>query len=144
MRKIIVPILFVILGCSAAFILFRLLRKAPPPKTTFGWRARVATLAGDGSPSFHDAAQPNQAAFADPFGIAIGLDGAVYVTDAGESNRIRKITQEGVVTTFAGGGDGGEGHADGPGAQASFNTPSGLALDLSGNAYVADTGNNCI
>src|SRR5450432_3489312 len=137
-------ILFVIIGNAGAILLFRLLHEAPPPKTPLGWRARVTTLAGDGSPAFRDSAQPTQAAFADPFGIVIGLDGAVYISDAGESNRIRKLAPDGVVTTFAGGSLGGEGFADGPAGQASFNTPSGLALDTSGNLYVADTGNNRI
>src|ERR1700730_9601150 len=134
MRKPIVLILLVILGGATAFILFRLLRKVPPPRTPFGWRARVTTLAGDGSPAFRDAAPPAQASFADPFGSAIGLDGAVYVSDAGENNRIRKIKPDGVVTTLAGGV---EGYADGPGTQASFNTPSGLAVDSKGNVYLA-------
>jgi sugar lactone lactonase YvrE len=142
-RPVIAIVLFVILGSSAAFVLFRLLHGAPPPRTPFGWRARVTTLAGDGSPAFRDAAQPAQAAFADPFGVAIGPDGAIYVSDSGDSNRVRKLTPDGVVTTFAGGG-GGEGSADGPGTQASFNTPSGLAVDSAGNVYVADTGNNRI
>ena len=68
-------------------------------------------------------------------------DGTVYVADAGESNRIRKISLEGTVTTFAGGN---EGFADGLATAASFNTPSGLALDADGNLLVSDTGNNRI
>jgi sugar lactone lactonase YvrE len=101
----------------------------------------VTTLAGDGSPSFRDANQPALAAFADPFGIAISDDGAIYVADAGESNRIRKLEPDGSVSTFAGSV---EGYANGPGSQAAFNTPSGLAIDSKGNLFVADTGNNRI
>lgn len=140
MRKILVAlILLLILGGTTAYLVFRLTRKpAPTPR---GWRAHVTTLAGDGSPAFRDSVQPTQAAFSDPFGVAVGLDGAVYVSDAGESNRIRKIALDGIVTTLAGEG---EGFADGTGSQASFNTPSGLALDAAGNLYVADTGNNRI
>lgn len=144
MRKSIVLLLFVFLVSSIAFILFRLFHKAPPPRTPFGWRANVTTLAGDGSPAFRDSAHPTQAAFSDPFGVAIDPDGAIYVSDAGESNRIRKLAPDGTVTTLAGGGNGDEGYADGPGTQASFNTPSGIATDSSGNVYVADTGNNRI
>ena len=47
-----------------------------------------------------------------------------------------------VVTTLA--GSGASGSADGNGVEASFSGPSGLAVDLSGNVYVADTGNNKI
>nr|MDQ5839002.1 hypothetical protein [Acidobacteriota bacterium] len=79
--------------------------------------------------------------FDDPFGLTVAPDGNVYLTDAGQSNRIRKITTRGEVSTLAGGG---EGFADGAGAAASFNTPSALASDGEGNLYVADTGNNRI
>lgn len=100
--------------------------KVEPPKTPAGWRARVTTLAGNGSPGAQDGAAP-QAQFRDPFGVAVGADGAVYATDAGESNSIRKLTPEGQVSTLAAG---------------EFDTPSGLALDGEGNLYVADTGKN--
>ena len=134
-------VLFVILGSLSVFVIYLLVRRARPAPTQFGWQAHVTTLAGDGSPSFRDAAQPAQSAFADPFGIAINKDGVIYIADAGESNRIRKLAPDGSVTTLAGSV---EAFADGPGAQAAFNTPSGLALDSKGNLFVADTGNNRI
>jgi sugar lactone lactonase YvrE len=81
-----------------------------------------------------------EARFSDPFGVAVAPDGTVFVADAGESNRIRKLTPKGdAVSTLAGGG---EGFADGAGASASFSTPSALALGPDGSLYVADTGNN--
>jgi len=92
-----------------------------PTSTPFNWRAHVSTLAGDGSP----------ARLSDPFGIAIGRDGAIYVADAGENNAIHKLTTEGTLVTFAGGND-------------AFNTPSGLAIGTDGSLYVADTSNNRI
>jgi len=134
-------ILFIILGSLTALITFRVIRSARRPATQSGWRARVTTLAGDGSPSFRDAGQRAQAAFADPFGIAISVDGVIYVADAGDSNRIRRLAPDGSVTTLAGSV---EAYADGPGSQAAFNTPSGLGLDAKGNLFVADTGNNRI
>lgn len=103
-----------------------------------GWAARVATVAGDGSPGARDGAAAG-ASFGEPYGVAVGPDGSVYVSDAGESNRVRKLTPLGEVQTLAGGRDG---FADGAGAGAAFSTPSGLALDAAGNLYVADTGNN--
>ena len=113
-------------------------KEAGPARTPAGWRASVSTVAGDGSPGFQDGAARG-ARFNDPFGLAVARDGSVYVADAGESNRIRKITPTGEVSTLAGGR---EGFADGAGAVASFNTPSALAADGEGNLYVADTGNN--
>ncbi len=135
-RLVVVLLLLIILGGSAVFIVFRL-RPKPLP-TPLGWKAHVSTLAGDGSPAFRDGTQP---AFSDPFGVAVAIDGTIYVADAGESNRIRKIAPDGTVTTLAGGN---EGFSDGVGAAASFNTPSALALASDGNLFVADTANNRI
>ena len=73
--------------------------------------------------------------------MTVAQDGTVYIADAGESNRIRKISPEGILSTLAGAN---EGYADGAGASGSFNTPSGLALAPDGNLLVADTGNNRI
>ncbi|HEU4870755.1 MAG TPA: NHL repeat-containing protein [Pyrinomonadaceae bacterium] len=126
-RFFLVLLALLILGSAAAYILFRLTRKPPP--TPRAWRAQVITVAGDGSPT----------TLADPFGVAIDKEGVVYIADAGESNRIQKLAPDGTITTLAGGS---EGFTDGAGAQASFNTPSGLAIDDTGNLYVADTGNN--
>ena len=130
MRKIILAVIvLVVLGSATAFLVYRYKNKPVP--TPLGWKANVTTIAGDGSPLV----------LSDPFGIAVGGDGAIYVADAGDSNRIRKISPDGSVTTLAGGS---EGFADGAGAAASFNTPSALALAPDGNLYVADTGNNRI
>ena len=140
MRKLLfVLALFAIL--TATIIAYVLYRRSRPVPTPAGWKAHVTTIAGDGSPRFRDAQPSTPAAFSDPFGVAVTADGTVYVADAGESNRIRKISPDGAVTTLAGGN---EGFADGLGTAASFNTPSGLALDAEGNLLVADTGNNRI
>jgi sugar lactone lactonase YvrE len=135
MRKTFVTSLFI---ASLLAPLASCVREAPQPRTPAGWRARVSTLAGNGAPGYADGAA-GAARFADPFGVAVAADGSVYVADAGESNRIRKLTPRGEAVTLAGGR---EGFADGAGAAAAFNTPSALALDASGNLYVADTGNN--
>jgi sugar lactone lactonase YvrE len=111
-----------------------------PMKTIYGERPVVTTLSGDGAPGFKDGPL-NQARFADPFGIVIDSKGNIIVSDAGQNNRIRKISPEGMVTTIAGGE---EGFQDGQGASARFNTPSALAVDSHDNLYVADTGNNAI
>jgi sugar lactone lactonase YvrE len=113
----------------AATLIFLYLRHRRLPPTQFAWAAQVTNLVGDGSPLV----------LSDPFGVALSSDGAIYISDAGESNRIRKLTPAGELVNLAGGA---EGYADGtPGA---FNSPSGLATDSDGNLYVADTGNNRI
>jgi len=99
----------------------------------------VSTLAGSTS-GFADATG-TAAKFDRPQGVAVDSSGNVYVADY-SNNRIRKITSAGVVTTLA--GDRAEGDANGTGTAARFHSPSGVAVDSSGNVYVADTNNHRI
>ncbi|HRG47185.1 MAG TPA: kelch repeat-containing protein [Leptospiraceae bacterium] len=98
----------------------------------------VTTLAGSGFSGGSDGTGI-AASFNYPDGITIDTAGNLYVGDSG-NHRIRKITSLGVVTTFAGSGNAGS--LDGTGTAASFNLPRGVAVDLSGNVYVGDSGNN--
>jgi sugar lactone lactonase YvrE len=84
------------------------------------------------------------ATFNSPSGVAVDSAGNVYVADT-NNQEIRKIAAGAsgeTVTTFA--GTGVLGHADGPGASATFGNPIGIAVDSAGNVYVADEGNNTI
>ena len=84
------------------------------------------------------------ALFYGPSSVAVDGAGNVYVADEG-NNLIREITPDGVVSTLAGDTNGlTAGYADGPGGTALFNSPTGVAVDGSGNVYVADRGNNRI
>ena len=80
------------------------------------------------------------ARFDSPSGVAVDSSGNVYVADK-DNNRIRKITPEGVVSTIAGST---QGHHDATGTEAQFSFPVGVAVDSSGNIYVADTRNHAI
>jgi sugar lactone lactonase YvrE len=126
------------LGGAAAFWWWTY--EPPPPPLDLSWRGSVIALAGDGVSGRRDGPAAH-ARFADPFGVAIDAAGQIFVTDAGETNAIRRLAPDGVVSTVAGGT---VGFADGTGAEARFDSPSGLAIDARGTLYVADTGNNAI
>jgi sugar lactone lactonase YvrE len=77
-----------------------------------------------------------------PTGIALDGSGNVYFSDS-EASVIRKRTPAGVLSTVAGTANQ-AGSQNGTGAAARFRLPSGVAVDGSGNVYVADTGNHMI
>jgi sugar lactone lactonase YvrE len=100
----------------------------------------VSTVAGSGAAGFLDgpaaAAQLNA-----PSGVAVDAAGTIYIADAG-NQRIRAVSAAGEVSTVA--GTGAPGFADGPGASASFNSPTGVAVDASGVLLIADRWNQAI
>jgi sugar lactone lactonase YvrE len=98
----------------------------------------VSTFAGSTTGGYTDG-QGTAASFNNPDGIALDANGNVYVTDYGNF-LIRKITPGGLVSTFAGSGN--QGNVDGQGIAADFYGPRGVAVDASGNVYVADSDNN--
>lgn len=102
----------------------------------------VTTIAG--SPGLEGSANGTGAAarFSIPKGLAVDDAGNVYVADWGNET-IRKITPAGVVTTLAGTVDV-SGSANGQGTAATFDRPSGVAVDGTGNVYVADASNDTI
>jgi uncharacterized repeat protein (TIGR01451 family) len=100
----------------------------------------VTTFAGTAGVS--GSADGSSAQFYRPFGVAADKAGNVYVADSSNST-IRKITSVGVVTTLAG-TPGVTGSADGAGSAAQFFYPFAVAVDGTGNAYVADTNNNTV
>jgi hypothetical protein len=79
------------------------------------------------------------ARFTNPLALTTSSNGALIVSDW---TTVRLIETNGWVRTLA--GTGGVGYQNGPGNLASFNGLCGIAVDASGNIYVADSGNNCI
>ena len=100
----------------------------------------ISTLAGSGV-SGSDDGTGTAASFGYIEGVSIDSKGNIFVAGTG-NNLIRKITPEGVVTTFAGSGSAGS--DDGTGTAASFYRPGYMAIDSLDNIYLTDTGNNLI
>ncbi len=102
----------------------------------------VYTLAGSATGTAGSADGTGSAAsFNAPRGICTNSTGTIYVADTG-NNKIRAITDRGVVSTLA--GSGAAGQANGTGAAASFNFPVGITADASGNLFVSEWGNDSI
>ena len=101
----------------------------------------ISTLAGTGAKTFTADGTASSAAFARPTGIAVGVDGTIYVADS-DNNRIRTISN-GTVTTIAGNGSEGFGGDTGTSTNATLDTPQAVAASPTGNSVsFADTDNN--
>jgi hypothetical protein len=100
----------------------------------------VTTLAGSGTAGFTDGTG-TAASFNNPCHLTVDANGNVYVADYG-NNAIREITPAGVVTTVAGTGT--IGSTNGAALSATFYNPTGIAIDASGNLYIADGSNQLI
>ncbi len=102
----------------------------------------VSTLAGSARVLGTTDGTGSAARFNTPYGVVVDASGNAFVTDAA-NHTVRKVTSSGVVTTLAGSA-GGSGTSDGTGSAARFFGPTGLAIDASGNLYVADSNNNIV
>ncbi|WP_440030460.1 NHL domain-containing protein, partial [Chromobacterium amazonense] len=100
----------------------------------------VSTFAGSGGTGLNNG-MSGAATFNNPFGVAVDGNGNVYIADT-QNNCIRQITPNGSVSTLAGSGR--SGSANGLASTASFLLPTGVAVDIGGNLYVADKGNQLI
>jgi hypothetical protein len=105
----------------------------------------ITTIAGmPGSYGYSgDGGQALSAQLAGPMGITFDAAGNLYFADAG-SNVIRKISTTGIITTVAGTGVSGLSGDGGPAISANLNAPHDVAVDASGNLYIADYGNHVI
>lgn len=111
---------------------------------TEGNKSIIITVAGNGLPGYSgDGSQATSAKLKNPSGVAVDSFGSFYIAD-NYNQRIRKVTASGIITTVAGNDTQGYAGDGGQAASAELNDPSGVAVDSSGNLYIADYGNNRI
>ncbi len=102
----------------------------------------IITVAGNGVAGFSgDHGQATAAALNNPAGIAVDTAGDLFIADTG-NNRIREVNlSSGVIATVAGNGTSGFSGDSGPATAAKLASPMGVAVDASGDVFIADTNN---
>jgi len=104
----------------------------------------ITTVAGNGSYGYSgDGGQATSASLAGPSGVAVDASGNLFIADT-YNNVIRKVDNNGIITTVAGNGINGYSGDGGQATSASLVQPSGVAVDASGDLFIADTWNNRI
>jgi sugar lactone lactonase YvrE len=122
-----------------AFLIFFLGLLLVPALTPPGLAQVITTAAGNGSENvLATSAQLNE-----PMGVAVDGSGNLYIADRA-NHRIRKVSSSGIITTVAGTGVVGYSGDGGQATCAQLYSPFGVAVDGSGNLYIADFGNHCI
>ncbi|MDD5138786.1 MAG: hypothetical protein PHY43_00835 [Verrucomicrobiales bacterium] len=98
----------------------------------------ISTVAGNGTTGFSgDGGAATNANLNQPFAVASGGFGDLFIAEYG-NNRVRKVNANGIITTMAGGGAGGDG---GQATNALIRGAVGVAVDTSGNVFIADQNN---
>ena len=104
----------------------------------------ITTVAGNGSAGFSgDGGSATNAACSYPVGVAVDDVGDLFIADAG-NNRIREVDSNGTINTVAGNGTSGYSGDGGPAINAACSYPYGVAVDHTGDLFIADLGNSRI
>jgi sugar lactone lactonase YvrE len=104
----------------------------------------ISTVAGNGSAGYSgDGGSAISAYLSSPNGVAVDTAGNLYIADA-NNGRIRKVTADGTISTVAGSGQYGYAGDGGPAISAQLKSPAGVAVDRTGNLYIADRYNYCV
>ncbi|MBS1806716.1 MAG: hypothetical protein JST84_00825 [Acidobacteria bacterium] len=104
----------------------------------------ITTVAGNGLSGLNgDGGPAIQASLHSPVAVVFDAAGNLFIADA-DNHKIRKVTPDGMISTFAGTGEDGFSGDGGKAPAAFLSSPAGLAVDAIGNVFIADSGNNCI
>jgi hypothetical protein len=108
-----------------------------------GTNGIITTVAGGGTNGLGDGGAATKAELNNPHGVAVDASGNLFIVDTA-NQRIRKVGTNGIITTVAGNGTPGYSGDGGPATSAELNYPHGVAVDASGNLFIADYDNNVI
>jgi sugar lactone lactonase YvrE len=104
----------------------------------------ITTVAGNGGAGFGgDGGPATSAQLRYPLGVAVDKDGNLFIADS-HNNRIRKVDTAGIITTVAGNGTSGFSGDGGAATSAQLDYPTAVAVDGSGNLFIADSNNSRI
>ena len=104
----------------------------------------ISTVAGNGTGGYTgDGSAATSAELNNPLGVAVDGTGNLYIVDYGNSV-VRKVNNGGIISTIAGTGGFGYSGDGGAATSAQLYYPQGIAMDGSGNIYIADVGNYVI
>jgi sugar lactone lactonase YvrE len=102
----------------------------------------ITTMAGSGTNGYSgDGSAATKAELANPQGVTLDASGNLFIADSG-NNVIREVGTNGIITTVAGNGTQGYSGDGGPATKGELSNPTGVAVDASGNLFIADSGNN--
>jgi trimeric autotransporter adhesin len=104
----------------------------------------ISTVAGNGTAGYTgNGGAATGAELNGPYGVTVDASGNLYIADT-NNNAIRKVTTAGTISTVAGTGTSGYTGNGGPATSAKLSGPAGIAVDASGNLYIADSSNYVI
>jgi hypothetical protein len=109
-----------------------------------GTNGIISTVAGNGIRGYSgDGSAAANAELNQPFAVTLDTTGDLFLSDW-INNRVRKVGTNGIITTLAGNGTNGYSGDGGVATNAEMASADGLALDFTGNLFIADAGNNRI
>ncbi|MEW8657323.1 MAG: RHS repeat-associated core domain-containing protein [Candidatus Thiodiazotropha endolucinida] len=104
----------------------------------------ITTIAGNGERGFSgDEGSAIEAALHSPVAIVVSRDGTLYIADTG-NNRVRRVSVDGIISTYAGNGAGGFSGDGGTAVSASLNAPNGISLGPDDSLFIVDNQNHRI
>lgn len=106
-------------------------------------RAALERLRGVRASAPANGVEATTASLIEPTGLAFDAAGNLYIADT-NNNIVLQVTADGIISTVAGSGDQGFGGDGGAATSAQLDSPVGIAIDGSGNLYIADSHNNRI